>query len=218
MVLTPAQARAFYDRFGNKQDAQGFYEDPALDDLVAHADFGQCRALFEFGAGTGKLAARLLKQQLPPTASYLGCDISSTMVELARQRLAAYGKRVRLEQSDGKLRFPLADAAVDRVLCTYVLDLLSEADSRVFFSEAQRVLMPQGRLCLASLTTGTTLLSRLVSSVCSALFRLRPALVGGCRPIHLQSYVQAEHWQVHHQQVHRAFGLSSEVLILIRKK
>lgn len=218
MILTPAQARAFYDRFGSEQDAQGFYEDRALDDLVAHADFGSCRALFEFGSGTGKFAARLLKEQLPPTTSYLGCDISSTMVELARQRLAKYGQRVRVQQSDGAMLFPLADSAVDRVVSTYVLDLLSETDSRAFFSEARRVLTPGGQLCLASLTVGTTPLSRLVSGLWSALFRLRPAWVGGCHPIELQRYVSAEHWQVHHRQVHRSFGLSSEVLILICKK
>jgi hypothetical protein len=37
MVLTRSQAQRFYDRFGKKQDAQAFYEDAALDDLIAHA-------------------------------------------------------------------------------------------------------------------------------------------------------------------------------------
>jgi len=39
MELTSSEARAYYDKFGKKQDTQGFYEDPALDDLIAHAGF-----------------------------------------------------------------------------------------------------------------------------------------------------------------------------------
>ena len=37
--FTPDDARRYYDRFGWRQDPQGFYENPAIDDLVKHADF-----------------------------------------------------------------------------------------------------------------------------------------------------------------------------------
>jgi len=37
VALTHARAKQYYDHFGSKQDSQGFYEDRALDDLVAHA-------------------------------------------------------------------------------------------------------------------------------------------------------------------------------------
>ena len=39
-MLSPEQARRFYDRFGIKQDTQSFYENPALDKLV-----GGCRPI-----------------------------------------------------------------------------------------------------------------------------------------------------------------------------
>ena len=79
-VLRPSAAQAYYDRFGRKQDSQGFYEDPALDDLIAHASLRDAQSVFEFGCGTGKLAARLLAQRLSSAASYRGCDISPVMV------------------------------------------------------------------------------------------------------------------------------------------
>ena len=60
-VLKHSAARAFYDRFGKKQDCQSFYEDPALDELIAHASFEDARSVFEFGCGTGKFAARILE-------------------------------------------------------------------------------------------------------------------------------------------------------------
>jgi len=59
MGLTRSQARTFYDRFGAKQDAQSFYEDAAIGDLIAHATFEQAEGIFELGCGTGCLASRL---------------------------------------------------------------------------------------------------------------------------------------------------------------
>lgn len=216
-VLSPSAAQAYYDRFGKKQDSQGFYEDPALDDLIAHASFQGAQSVFEFGCGTGKFAVRILETHLPPSAKYLGCDVSPIMIELAKQRLEAYVGHVQVALSDGSVRFPLPDHSVDRVVSSYVLDLLSEADIRRFFSEAHRTLVPGGKVCLASLTRGTSLPSRIVSSLWTAVFRMNPAIVGGCRPIFLDAFVDSQHWQVVHKSVLTPFGVPSEVLVLDAK-
>jgi SAM-dependent methyltransferase len=216
-VLTPAEAQAYYDRFGKKQDSQGFYEDPALDELIAHGDFANARSVFEFGCGTGKLAQRLLTGHLPAEARYLGCDISPVMLDLTRQRLAAYPRRAQAALMDGTIEFPLKDQSVDRVVCCYVLDLLSQKDIHCLFTEARRVLKPDGLLCLASLGKGSNRRSRLVASVWSALFRLNPAIVGGCRPMQLIAFADRENWQILHQAVVTPFGVPSEVLVLQNK-
>jgi ubiquinone/menaquinone biosynthesis C-methylase UbiE len=213
MALTRSQARAFYDRFGAKQDSQSFYEDAALDELIAHAAFGEATRVFELGCGTGRLALRLLANQLSPQASYLGLDLSRTMTALAAQRLAPYGERAQVLLADGALSFPLADHSVDRVLSTYVLDLLPEGDIRQAISEARRVLKPGGRLCLVSLTQGVSLGSRIVCALWSALFRLQPMLVGGCRPIRLALFLDQRLWSIGYRTVVVRFGVPSEVLI-----
>jgi ubiquinone/menaquinone biosynthesis C-methylase UbiE len=213
MVLTPSQARAFYDRFGKKQDWQFFYEDRAIDDLVAHAAFERAQSLFELGPGTGRLAERLLSEHLPASASYLGMDISGTMVGLATRRLSRYADRAKVIQSDGTMRFPLADRCVDRVVSTYVLDLLGEPDIRAFMAEAHRVLTPGGKLCLVSLTRGASAGSRLVIALWSAAFRLTASLVGGCRPIQLDSFLEPEGWSIAYRHVSAPLGVPSEALI-----
>lgn len=213
-VLSPSAAKRYYDRFGKKQDSQGFYEDPAIDDLIAHADFQDVQTVFELGCGTGKLAARLLGHDLSSSAQYIGCDLSPVMVDLAQRRLAAYGQRAQVVLSEGAVRFPRPDASVDRVVSTYVLDLLSESDIRRCFSEAHRTLTPGGQLCLASLTRGVNLPSRIVSSVWMRVFRLNPGLVGGCRPVRLDSFADAGRWRVVHRAVVTPYGVPSEVLIL----
>lgn len=215
--MSPSAAQDYYDRFGKKQDSQGFYEDPALDELIAHAGFSEARKIFEFGCGTGKFAVRLLERHLPSSAGYIGYDVSPVMVGLAERRLEAYAERAQVILSDGVVQFPLPDLSVDRVVSSYVLDLLSEKDIRRFFLEAHRVLAPGGRICLASLTTGSTLLSRIVSSLWTAVFQLSPATVGGCRPVHLDAFVDHHHWQVAHQRVVAPYGVPSEVLVLDKK-
>ncbi len=215
-VLNPTAAQAYYDGFGKKQDSQGFYEDPALDDLVAHASFEDSRCVFEFGCGTGKFAARLLEKHLSPSANYFGIDVSRVMVDLAKRRLAAYGERAQVTLSDGSVRFPLSDHSADRIVSSYVLDLLSEADIERFFSESHRVLTPGGYVCIASLTRGIGVSSRIVSFLWTSVFRLNPALVGGCRPIQVDAFVNPQAWQVVHRRVVTPFGVPSEVLILRR--
>ena len=216
-VLSRSAAQVFYDRFGKKQDNQGFYENPALDDLIAHAGFEEAQRVFEFGCGTGKFAARLLESHLPAAASYLGCDLSLTMVALARSRLAAFPRRAEVCLAGGVVYFPVPDKFADRVVSTYVLDLLSEEDIRRFFAEAHRVLVPGGRVCLASLTRGSGFLSRVFSALWMAIFRLNPSLVGGCRPIRLSSLIDSQQWQIVHQRDLAPFGVASEVLILEAK-
>jgi len=217
MVLTRSQARTFYDRFGKKQDAQAFYEDAALDDLIAQAAFEQAENVFELGCGTGRFALRLLTRHLSPSASYLGIDLSQTMIDIAEQRISSYAERAKMVQSDGSLRFPLPDRSVDRVVSTYVLDLLSETDIHQAISEARRVLMPNGRLCLVSLTHGVTFASRIVGAMWSAVFRLHAPLVGGCRPIRLDSFFDQQIWSVDYRNTITRFGVPSEVLIAIPK-
>ena len=212
-MMTREEIRLFYDRFGTRQDRQGFYEDAATRDLVAHAGFEEARAVFEFGCGTGRFAAGLLVHQLPKGAAYTGCDVSSTMIDLARRRLMPFGKRVHVQLTDGSVRLDRPDTAFDRFVSNYVLDLLPEEDIALLMQEAYRVLTPDGRLCLVSLTHGTTSISRFVSRVWTRVHGWRPNWVGGCRPIELQDFVQDRLWQVEYRNVVVARGIPSEILV-----
>jgi ubiquinone/menaquinone biosynthesis C-methylase UbiE len=218
MVLKPSEVKKYYDWFGRKQDSQSFYEDEATDTLIAHGGFGKAARVFEFGCGTGRFAEKLLKAHLPLSATYTGCDLSSTMVGLAGQRLAAFSARARVVQSDGTIRFPMEHGSADRVVCTYVLDLMSEADIRVFFLEASRVLERGGKLGLVSLTEGGTTVSRFVTAVWASIFRMRAIWVGGCRPIRLTRFLMKDCWQLEFHRVVTAFGIPSEVLVAVAIK
>jgi ubiquinone/menaquinone biosynthesis C-methylase UbiE len=213
-VLSHEEARDFYDRFGRKQDLQRIYEDPAIEVLVRHAQFDSARAVVELGCGTGRLAARLLADQLPAGATYVGFDISRTMVALAGRRLSRWAGRARVELTDGSPGLPVTDRSCDRFLSTYVLDLLSEDEIAAVLRDARRVLAPDGLLCLASLTFGQTLSSRLVGRLWSAIHSLNPTIVGGCRPLDLAA-IAAPDWAVLHREVVCTLGICTEVLIAV---
>jgi ubiquinone/menaquinone biosynthesis C-methylase UbiE len=212
-TLSPAAARALYDRIGGWQDTQRFYEDCATADLIAQSDFLTAGSVFEFGAGTGRIAEQLLRSHLPAPARYHGIDISSTMVALARQRLAPWRDRATVEQSDGSPRLPAPDSSVDRFVSTYVLDLLSAEDIARVLEEAHRVLSPNGRLCLVSATHGQRPLERFVMGLAARLHSLSPRLVGGCRAVDLASSLGAGRWQVLARSVVSKWGITSEVLV-----
>jgi len=171
--------KRFYDRLGSAQDWQGFYETPAIKELVGHSAFDTSHSVFEFGCGTGALASRLLQAQLPADARYVGVDISSTMVSLALSRLKSWSGQARVYQTDGSPRIPEADSSFDRFVSTYVLDLLAPDFIERLLPEAHRVLVPGGKLCLVSMTFGESPLSRSVCWGWQRLWRLSPGIVGG---------------------------------------
>lgn len=210
-ILSHEESRTFYDAFGSKQDLQRFYEDKALDALLGHAFFERANAVVEFGCGTGRLAERLLREKLSARAAYDGFDVSPTMVGLAESRLKPWAGRARVHLTSGVPTLSLADAAGDRFLSTYVLDLLGEDEIRTALMEAERVLAPEGLLCLASLTFGKSLPSRIVSRVWTAVHSRSPRLVGGCRPLRLEQFIPPG-WLVAHREVVCSFGICTEVL------
>ena len=135
------------------------------------------------------------------------------MAGLTRDRLRAYADRATVLLTDGRMALPVADDSVDRVIATYVLDLLSADDCRMFVAEARRVLAPGGLLCLCGLTGGATPLARLVTTVWRSVHAINPKWVGGCRPMSLTRFVEDADWQIVHHGVVTRRGISSEVLI-----
>jgi SAM-dependent methyltransferase len=213
VTLSHDEARAFYDRFGARQDWQRFYEDPATAAMIRSADFAEARSVVEFGCGTGRFAAELLAHHLPDSARYTGFDVSATMVRLASQALAPWSGRAEARLSDGTMRLPLAEASADRFVSTYVLDLLSEADAHALIDAARRILVGEGRLCLVSLTAGATPFARAVTAIWKRVHRANPRLLGGCRPVALREALAPGQWRIAYRGVVTRFGISSEVLV-----
>lgn len=211
--LTREEVRAFYDRFGRKQDLQRLYEGPVIRRLLAQGRFESALYVFELGCGTGWFAQKLLSGYLPAHARYFGADISSTMVRLSKKKLERFDDCARILQTDGSFGFGLASESFDRFVSIYVMDLLSTDDMNAVVNEAHRLLKEKGLICLVSITPGKTFFSRFIMSAWMRIYRLRPALLGGCRPVELMPLLDMVRWSILYHDVINTFGLSSEVLV-----
>ena len=94
-----------------------------------------------------------------------------------------------------------------------MLDLLAPDFIERLLSEAHRVLVPGGKLCLVSMTFGESPLSRAVCWGWQRLWRLSPSIVGGCHPIKLADYLPSGAWKPNHQTKVTSWGITSEVLV-----
>lgn len=211
--LAPAAAARVYDRIGRFQDTQGFYERRAVAELVRLGRFERAQGVAEFGYGTGSLAQHLLEQHLPASARFLGVDVSPRMATLARERLGPWRDRAEILLSDGTLPLAEPDGSFDRVVACYLLDLLSPQQIAELLDEAARLLTRSGLVCLVGLTHGVSGKAALVTKTWTSLWRLRPQLVGGCRPIELLRYVSGDRWAIEQRLVVTSFAVPSEVLL-----
>ena len=210
------EARHVYNRIGARQDSQAFYEDHAASLIARHGELGTARRVFEFGCGTGRFALRLLSEHLSPDATYRAVDISPTMVGLAQGRLAPFASRAEVALTDGAPPDEEPSESYDRFISTYVFDLLSEDDIEGVLQEAHRILQPGALLCLSSLSPGSSLAPRLVAGLWSALHRLSPRLVAGCRPLELLGRLSSSQWRIRHHLQIAPFALPSDVVIAER--
>ncbi len=214
MPLAAEQARRVYDRIGRAQDTQRFYEDAATSRLADLGQFAEAQSVFELGCGTGRFAASLLRDRLPDDARYLGVDISPKMVSLAGERLRQWAPRAEVALVDPPaLELPGDRGGFDRVVATYVFDLLTVDDARRLLSEAERLTGPSGLLCVAGLTNGFSPTTRLVSRAWEAVAKRRPSLLGGCRPIELSGLFTPGGWRVRDREVIARWGVPSEVVV-----
>ena len=213
-TLSRQEVRRIYDRTGHWQDSLSFYAPAAFETLLDHGAFDTADTIFEIGCGTGRFAKRLLRGPCRTDAQYEGVDLSAEMVHIAGDRLRPFGARATVRRTDGSFRFEEAVGSQDRVVATYLLDLLSRDDARALLREAHRLLAPAGRLCLAGLTWGRGPVSRGMSALWDALYTLRPQWVGGCRPLRIRSLVDDARWQERHHAVVTRWGVPSEVLVL----
>ena len=210
--LTQTETEKFYDALGAKQDGAGYYEDVTLAQLSRFADFESAISIVEFGCGTGRFAEEMLRLN---NASYWGCDVSATMIQLSEKRLATFGERVTLVKSSGDLSLPLPDNSADRFVSNYVLDILSADEIEAVLREAKRILKPDGLLCLTGLTHGKGLFSKAWTAFWNLRFDLNPKWVGGCRPVALTDFLDG--WEVLHHNIVTVRGISSEVVVGSKK-
>jgi ubiquinone/menaquinone biosynthesis C-methylase UbiE len=146
--------------------------------------------VLEVAVGTGLSLATLLVQN--PHGWTEGVDLAPAMLRRARRRAArvtaAHGLpgRYGLRRADA-FALPYPDAAFDALLNSYMFDLLPVADFPRVLAEFRRVVRPGGRLVQVNMTTPRVW----YEAGWEGLYRLHPALLGGCRGVRTAPHLAA---------------------------
>jgi ubiquinone/menaquinone biosynthesis C-methylase UbiE len=97
--------------------------------------------VLDLGSGTGTLA--VLLKQLHPGVTVIGLDPDPKALARAGHKAQAAGVQVLLSRGLSD-QLPYADAAFDRVSCTFMFSLLPPTEKETTLREVRRVLVPGG--------------------------------------------------------------------------
>ena len=160
-------------------------ESKARDRCLALAAIRDGEDVLEVAVGTGLAFERILAAN--PSGRNEGIDLTEAMLIRAASRAAKSGSRnYRLEVGDA-YDLDFADNSFDVVVNNYMFDLLPQQDFPKVLEEFKRVLRPGGRLAIVNMAKG----ERWYNGIWERIYRINPALLGGCRGVSLLSQIEA---------------------------
>lgn len=129
-----------------------------VDDLLAiFGDFDRCSAMLEVGCGLG----RMTRHFAPLFANVYAVDVSSTMVEMAREK-NKHLSNVQFSKCDGGGNLRFANNAMDFVVSWCVMQHITRGEViKRYIHEIARVMRPGGR-CIINFDTRTNTIPSLL--------------------------------------------------------
>ena len=160
-------------------------ESRARDRCLELANIEDGEAVLEVAVGTGLAFERILEAN--PSGSNEGIDLTDAMLSRAVRKAAKSGSsNYRLRVGDAyDLEFP--DDSFDVLINNYMFDLLPQQDFLTVLEEFKRVLRSGGRLAMVNMTKG----QRWYNGIWERIYRINPALLGGCRGVLLIPHLEA---------------------------
>ncbi len=162
--------------------------------------------VLEVAVGTGLAFVEILKAN--PSGHNEGVDLTAAMLTRAEKRAADTGlESYRLRVGDA-YDLDFASDSFDVLVNNYMFDLLPEQDFPIVLQEFKRVLRPGGRLAMVNMTQGL----RWYHNVWDRLYRVAPALIGGCRSVSLMPAVKQCGFRDTTREYFSQFAFPSEVV------
>jgi ubiquinone/menaquinone biosynthesis C-methylase UbiE len=172
-----AQARHYYDRISRFYEALTASENGLIQQGIEMLAVQPGERVLEVGCGPGT-GLKLITETMPGIEALVGLDLSRQMLlQSQRKRISPHPHHI---QGDGA-HLPLVSDAIDALFSAYTLELFSADEIHLMLSECSRVLKPDGRLGIVSLTGSPRTLSVRLYELAHQLF---PVAVD-CRPIPL---------------------------------
>lgn len=205
--LPTSTIQEYYDRISIRYDWIEAFEAAAKKVAQEFLDLRPGDYLLNVGAGSGKDNQKF-QEIVGQTGGIFGIDLSWEMTRLSRARLTSPAI-----QADAR-RLPCSANCFDRLYAAYLLDLIPPNEIPGILDEFQRVLKPDGRMVLLSLTEGVTPASKMVVALWKLAYHISPVACGGCRPINLYSIANVAGYPILATKVITQFGIASEIVVI----
>ncbi|MDH3613802.1 MAG: methyltransferase domain-containing protein [Gammaproteobacteria bacterium] len=184
-------------------------ESKARDRCLELAAIQDGEDVLEVAVGTGLAFARILAAN--PSGRNEGIDLTEAMLRRADSKAAKSGSNnYRLKVGDAyDLDFP--DDSFDVLINNYMFDLLPQQDFLTVLAEFKRVLRPGGRLAMVNMTRG----ERWYNGIWERIYRINPALLGGCRGVSLLPQIEASGFRQTRREYISQLTFPSEIVCAI---
>ncbi len=211
---TKEEAKRLYDRISRIYDLFTWaFEQKYANMALSHLSIKEDETALEIGFGTGHCLKSIAKSVGQRGRAY-GIDISTGMFEATKRRLEKAGlmDRVELYRGDAAA-LPYDDNIFDAVFMSFTLELFDTPEIPKVLNEIKRVLKPNGRLGVASMSrdNGQTAMLRLYEWV----HRRWPKYVD-CRPIYLKVSLRNAGYKIRKKEKVKLLGLPSEIVVAIK--
>ena len=210
---TKEEAKRLYDRISRVYDLFTWgFERKYANMALSHLSIKEGEAVLEIGFGTGHCLRRIAESIGQKGRAY-GIDISTGMLEVTKRRLEKAGLMDRAELYRGDAAaLPYGDNTFDAVFMSFTLELFDTPEIPKVLKEIQRVLRPNGRLGVASMSrdNGQSAMLRLYEWV----HRKWPKYVD-CRPIYLEVSLREVGFNICKKEKLKLFGLPGEIIVAI---
>jgi len=203
-------AKTNYDRMSRWYDLITLNSEARLANIaILQLNLQPGETLLEIGCGTGTNLIKIANSTVP-SGKIIGLDISTGMLSCAREKVnrASSKNTIHLIQGDAE-NLPIPSGKIDAILLSFTLELFDVAGIAAVMAECQRVLAPQGRICVVGLSRkfGNTLPVRLYDWFHSRF----PAWID-CQPIFIEKILSAAGFHIVTTASFTLFGLPVEIV------
>ena len=209
------EARESYDRISKFYDCtEGIFEKKSITIALEHLNIKEGEVALEIGFGTGNALIKIA-EYVGKSGSVYGIDISPKMVELTIRKInsRALSDRIKLICRDA-IKLPYPNKKFNAVFLSFALELFDTPEIPEILKEVRRVLKPDGRLGIVSLSkdNGKSIFLRIYEWA----HKKFPKYID-CRPIFVAYSLENAGFNIAYKKKAKIFFAPLEIVIGINK-